>query len=75
VRRVDDGIQTQPWGHSYIPDILLGVAVILDPEPTPTCRGVPGTAIRGVEELTLTASASSSAFLADLQASQLRMNK
>ena len=56
-----------PVATPYIPGFLLGVAVTLDPEPTPIWRGVPGTAIRAAEVTTLSARAFSSAFLADLQ--------
>jgi hypothetical protein len=42
--------------------------VILGLEPTLAGRGVPGTATRGIDTTSLTARASSSAFLTDLQA-------
>jgi hypothetical protein len=56
-------------GYSHIPGFLLGVAVILGLEPTLAGRVVPGTATRsiGIDTTPLTARASSSAFLMDLQ--------
>jgi len=36
VQGVNGEIQTQPQVYFYMPSFLLGVAVILDPEPTPT---------------------------------------
>ena len=51
----------------YIPALLLGVCVILDPAPIPACLGVPGTMILELVPLdTLVARASSTAFFADL---------
>jgi hypothetical protein len=51
----------------YIPALLLGVCVILDPAPIPACLGVPGTIILELAPLdSLVAKASSTAFFADL---------
>lgn len=52
----------------YIPALLLGVWVTLEPAPMPACLGVPGTTILELEpDDILVAMASSAAFFADLE--------
>jgi len=52
----------------YIPALLLGVCVTLEPAPMPACLGVPGTMILELEpDDILVAMASSAAFFADLE--------